>query len=79
MTHLEAKIDATVDFIAREYKRVGYVQQRDPTEAEIIALREDVARRLGEQCDNCGSQNIGKIKGCIRCFTCGYKADCNGW
>jgi ribosomal protein S27AE len=31
-------------------------------------------------CPNCGeSQQIAKVKGCLRCLRCGFKWDCNGW
>ncbi len=30
-------------------------------------------------CDRCGSEDLVKVKGCVRCEKCGYKNDCNGW
>ena len=31
-------------------------------------------------CPQCGeSQELAKVKGCIRCLKCGFKFDCNGW
>jgi len=31
-------------------------------------------------CPRCGeSQQLAKIKGCIKCLKCGFKFDCNGW
>lgn len=31
-------------------------------------------------CPRCGeSQNLAKVKGCIKCLKCGFKFDCNGW
>jgi len=30
-------------------------------------------------CSSCGSEELAKIKGCIRCLKCGFKEDCNGW
>jgi hypothetical protein len=31
-------------------------------------------------CPRCGeSQQLAKVKGCIRCLACGFKFDCNGW
>jgi predicted Zn-ribbon and HTH transcriptional regulator len=30
-------------------------------------------------CPNCGSENLAKIKGCIRCLDCHFKEDCYGW
>jgi hypothetical protein len=31
-------------------------------------------------CTNCGeSEQLAKVKGCIRCLRCHYKFDCNGW
>jgi hypothetical protein len=31
-------------------------------------------------CPQCGeSQQLAKVKGCIKCLACGFKFDCNGW
>jgi hypothetical protein len=31
-------------------------------------------------CDACGeTRQIARIKGCLKCLTCGYKADCHGF
>ena len=31
-------------------------------------------------CLRCGeSQDLAKVKGCIKCLKCGFKFDCNGW
>jgi ribosomal protein L37AE/L43A len=31
-------------------------------------------------CPRCGeSQQLAKVKGCIKCLHCGFKFDCNGW
>ena len=31
-------------------------------------------------CPQCGeSRDLAKVKGCIKCLTCGFKFDCNGW
>jgi transposase len=31
-------------------------------------------------CPRCGeSQQLAKVKGCIKCLACGFKFDCNGW
>jgi hypothetical protein len=30
-------------------------------------------------CPRCGSADLAKVKGCIRCLACGFKQDCNGW
>lgn len=31
-------------------------------------------------CLRCGeSQELAKVKGCIKCLRCGFKFDCNGW
>ncbi len=31
-------------------------------------------------CPRCGeSQQLAKVKGCIKCLQCGFKFDCNGW
>jgi hypothetical protein len=31
-------------------------------------------------CPHCGeSRDLAKVKGCIKCLTCGFKFDCNGW
>jgi ribosomal protein S27AE len=37
---------------------------------------EDVATT----CPRCGESNdLAKVKGCIKCLKCGFKFDCNGW
>jgi predicted RNA-binding Zn-ribbon protein involved in translation (DUF1610 family) len=31
-------------------------------------------------CPRCGeSQQLAKVKGCIKCLKCNFKFDCNGW
>lgn len=31
-------------------------------------------------CPRCGeSQDLAKVKGCIKCLKCHFKFDCNGW
>lgn len=31
-------------------------------------------------CPRCGeSRDLAKVKGCIKCLSCGFKFDCNGW
>jgi ribosomal protein S27AE len=31
-------------------------------------------------CPRCGeSQQLAKVKGCVKCLQCGFKFDCNGW
>ena len=31
-------------------------------------------------CPRCEeSHDLAKVKGCVRCLTCGFKFDCNGW
>jgi hypothetical protein len=31
-------------------------------------------------CPHCGeSRDLAKVKGCVKCLTCGFKFDCNGW
>jgi len=31
-------------------------------------------------CPRCGESNdLAKVKGCIKCLKCGFKFDCNGW
>ena len=32
-----------------------------------------------EVCPVCGNEDLAKVKGCLRCFKCGWKGDCNGW
>lgn len=33
-----------------------------------------------DHCPNCGeSQQLAKIKGCVRCLKCHWKEDCWGW
>ena len=34
----------------------------------------------GTICPRCGeSQDLAKVKGCIKCLKCNFKFDCNGW
>jgi hypothetical protein len=31
-------------------------------------------------CPRCGeSRDLAKVKGCLKCLSCGFKFDCNGW
>lgn len=31
-------------------------------------------------CPRCGeSRDLAKVKGCVKCLSCGFKFDCNGW
>ena len=31
-------------------------------------------------CPRCGeSRELAKVKGCIKCLSCSFKFDCNGW
>jgi transposase len=31
-------------------------------------------------CPRCGeSRELAKVKGCLKCLSCGFKFDCNGW
>jgi ribosomal protein S27AE len=31
-------------------------------------------------CPRCGeSDDLAKVKGCVKCLKCGFKFDCNGW
>ncbi|MGC4083784.1 MAG: hypothetical protein QM736_17150 [Vicinamibacterales bacterium] len=31
-------------------------------------------------CPRCGeTRELAKVKGCIKCLTCSFKFDCNGW
>jgi ribosomal protein S27AE len=31
-------------------------------------------------CPRCGESNdLAKVKGCIKCLKCNFKFDCNGW
>jgi len=41
----------------------------------------DPESRVNETtCPQCGeSRDLAKVKGCIKCLTCGFKFDCNGW
>jgi ribosomal protein S27AE len=38
------------------------------------------AERDDTTCPRCGeSQQLAKVKGCVKCLKCGFKFDCNGW
>lgn len=80
---VEADADA-VAFIA--------VVTADPTPAnvdvdageDVLAVRTDPLqgspRASEDGCLRCGeTHQLAKIKGCVRCLRCGWKADCNGW
>lgn len=31
-------------------------------------------------CPRCNeSRDLAKVKGCVKCLSCGFKFDCNGW
>ncbi|MFN7915679.1 MAG: hypothetical protein U0Q55_10105 [Vicinamibacterales bacterium] len=31
-------------------------------------------------CPRCGeTRELAKVKGCIKCLSCSFKFDCNGW
>lgn len=31
-------------------------------------------------CPRCGeTRELAKVKGCIKCLSCNFKFDCNGW
>lgn len=49
----------------------GIVQQ--------IASKPELKPDVSEVCPNCSSEDLAKVKGCIRCLKCGFKQDCNGW
>lgn len=35
---------------------------------------------IEDWCPACGeTRELAKVKGCIRCLSCGFKQDCNGW
>jgi uncharacterized protein (DUF983 family) len=52
---------------------VQHVVPESPTPASADAGATTV-------CPNCGeTQQLAKVKGCIRCLRCGFKFDCNGW
>jgi ribosomal protein S27AE len=44
-----------------------------PVSESDAALGDTVCPRCGE------SQDLAKVKGCIKCLKCGFKFDCNGW
>ena len=45
-----------------------------PTPADAGLDAEDTT------CPRCAeSQDLAKVKGCIKCLKCGFKFDCNGW
>ena len=48
----------------------------DPTASARAPHTGDIATDF---CENCGeTRQLAKIKGCIRCLRCGFKADCSG-
>jgi ribosomal protein S27AE len=48
-------------------------ERRNGAPAAKPAADRDVCPRCGE------SSELAQIKGCLRCLTCGFKWDCNGW
>jgi len=53
---------------------------------EILPSRLAAAAQAGAPdaeattCPRCGeSHDLAKVKGCIKCLSCGFKFDCNGW
>ena len=48
----------------------------DPIDALPAPQSADIATDF---CENCGeTRQLAKVKGCIRCLRCGFKADCSG-
>jgi ribosomal protein L37AE/L43A len=40
----------------------------------------EASKRATEVCPRCAeSTDLALVKGCLRCLTCGFKWDCNGW
>jgi hypothetical protein len=57
-----------------------------PDHVVIASTVTDMARALSSieaedtTCPQCNeSQQLAKVKGCIKCLKCGFKFDCNGW
>ena len=54
------------------------VPPRDPI-ASHVSPAPRAADIATDFCENCGeTRQLAKIKGCIRCLRCGFKADCSG-
>lgn len=57
--------------------------QTDKTEKPAIRAGNPQPRESESNdthCPRCGeSQQLAKVKGCIKCLQCGFKFDCNGW
>ncbi len=53
----------------------------DPTKAPPTTAPKPVDLDTEDTtCPQCGeSRDLAKVKGCIKCLTCGFKFDCNGW
>lgn len=49
------------------------------SDSQITAHRSEIDSE-DTTCPRCAeSQDLAKVKGCIKCLKCGYKFDCNGW
>jgi transposase len=44
-----------------------------PPSSDAEATSDTVCPRCGE------SRELAKVKGCVKCLSCGFKFDCNGW
>ena len=50
-----------------------------PATLVLVQLEKFMDKTPTPSCDNCGSTDLVKIKGCIVCLKCHRKSDCNGW
>ena len=61
----------------------------NPTKKPSLAIASSLASLRAREadidtdettCPRCGESNdLAKVKGCIKCLQCGFKFDCNGW
>lgn len=58
------------DFAVSAFRRTGTV---DDSARRSIDEDDTVCPRCSE------SQELAKVKGCVKCLKCGFKFDCNGW
>lgn len=55
-------------------------RQFDNADKDMAELPSWLRQKQQDICPACGeSEQLAKIKGCIRCLKCGFKEDCNGF